>query len=142
MDLSKPLTSRSIHKLEDQDDNVILSKYDKFYASAQRQSFSMPDSVMFYMAKNPKTAELYQKVVQTCKYFFVKNSILVISSLFYYGEKWSIGGSRVVYDLADTTSKFWITEKFYAIPANADVQNSLSPLIPKLFRSDAKAVMI
>uniref|UniRef100_A0A914P6M7 Uncharacterized protein n=1 Tax=Panagrolaimus davidi TaxID=227884 RepID=A0A914P6M7_9BILA len=86
MDLSKPLTSRSIHKRKAQDDRVILSKHDKFYATVQRQNFSMPDSVTFYMAKNPKTAELYQKVIQTCKYFFAKNSILVISSLLSYGK--------------------------------------------------------
>uniref|UniRef100_A0AC35GSV6 Uncharacterized protein n=1 Tax=Panagrolaimus sp. PS1159 TaxID=55785 RepID=A0AC35GSV6_9BILA len=35
----------------------------------------MPDSVIFYVAKNPKTAELYFKMVKTCKYFFVKQPI-------------------------------------------------------------------
>uniref|UniRef100_A0AC34FN25 Uncharacterized protein n=1 Tax=Panagrolaimus sp. ES5 TaxID=591445 RepID=A0AC34FN25_9BILA len=55
----------------------------RFYASYRHQEFSLPDSIMHYMAMNPKNAKIYQKLIRSCKYFFVKNQILVISSLQY-----------------------------------------------------------
>uniref|UniRef100_A0A914PBQ5 Uncharacterized protein n=1 Tax=Panagrolaimus davidi TaxID=227884 RepID=A0A914PBQ5_9BILA len=67
------------------------SKRAKFMATYRHQNFSMPDSFVFYIAKNPKTWKLYQKMVKTCKYFFVKNPILVIDKhLNYYDSQWTI----------------------------------------------------
>uniref|UniRef100_A0A914QTV2 DUF38 domain-containing protein n=1 Tax=Panagrolaimus davidi TaxID=227884 RepID=A0A914QTV2_9BILA len=152
MDLSMPSNSsisRSNRKRKAQDSNVVLSKRErkrekchKFYSTYKRQNFSMPDSVMFYMAKNPKTAEMYQKMIQICKYFFIKNPILVIPSLVYDGKKWRESRSHVFFDLSKTTSKFWITEGIEVALKKVIVENPVSSLIPKLFRCNAKNVVV
>uniref|UniRef100_A0AC34FF13 Uncharacterized protein n=1 Tax=Panagrolaimus sp. ES5 TaxID=591445 RepID=A0AC34FF13_9BILA len=46
-----------------------------------KQRFSLPYSVMYYMAKNPSTPEVYKKLIQCCKYFFEINPILVAANM-------------------------------------------------------------
>uniref|UniRef100_A0AC34FGX2 Uncharacterized protein n=1 Tax=Panagrolaimus sp. ES5 TaxID=591445 RepID=A0AC34FGX2_9BILA len=46
-----------------------------------RREWSLPDSIMYYMAMNPKSAEVYQKLVKSCKYFYIKNPIVVVPDL-------------------------------------------------------------
>uniref|UniRef100_A0AC34G5H1 F-box domain-containing protein n=1 Tax=Panagrolaimus sp. ES5 TaxID=591445 RepID=A0AC34G5H1_9BILA len=38
--------------------------------------FSLPESIIFYMAMNPLSSEFHQNLLQCCKYFFIKNSII------------------------------------------------------------------
>uniref|UniRef100_A0AC34F6P9 Uncharacterized protein n=1 Tax=Panagrolaimus sp. ES5 TaxID=591445 RepID=A0AC34F6P9_9BILA len=52
-----------------------------------KQDFSLPETILFYMAKNPPTPEFYNKSIQSCKYFFETLPVLVttnITNLFYY----------------------------------------------------------
>uniref|UniRef100_A0A914PZE3 Uncharacterized protein n=1 Tax=Panagrolaimus davidi TaxID=227884 RepID=A0A914PZE3_9BILA len=86
---------------------------------------------MFYISKNPRTSKLYQKMIQTCKYFFIKNPIIV-SSNFPYSldlDKWCIGKTR--FDFSQLICKYWITEKF-----------NFTTILPKLYKCDAKKVTI
>uniref|UniRef100_A0A914QH13 Uncharacterized protein n=1 Tax=Panagrolaimus davidi TaxID=227884 RepID=A0A914QH13_9BILA len=125
------------------DDGMIdrNSKRAKFMATYRHQNFSMPDSLVFYIAKNPKTAELYLKMVKTCKYFFVKNPILVIDKqLCYYDSQFTI--MRIPYDMNKTTFKVWIAHSLfvfpeYSITAETKDQNIVTSIIPKLYRCDA-----
>uniref|UniRef100_A0A914PG81 Uncharacterized protein n=1 Tax=Panagrolaimus davidi TaxID=227884 RepID=A0A914PG81_9BILA len=66
-----------------------------------RQTWSLPDSIIYYIAKNPSNAKAWQKLIQCCKYFFAKNPILVIDELIYAGKgKWEaflFSKAKVVY---------------------------------------------
>uniref|UniRef100_A0AC34FDB9 Uncharacterized protein n=1 Tax=Panagrolaimus sp. ES5 TaxID=591445 RepID=A0AC34FDB9_9BILA len=55
--------------------------YNEFRDSALRQVFSLPASIMYYVAKNPPSSEVYQKMIQSCKYFFIKNPSIVLRCL-------------------------------------------------------------
>uniref|UniRef100_A0AC34GVT2 Kazal-like domain-containing protein n=1 Tax=Panagrolaimus sp. ES5 TaxID=591445 RepID=A0AC34GVT2_9BILA len=46
-----------------------------------KQLFNLPESIMYYMARNPTTPEVYLKLIQCCKYFFEKNPILVAADM-------------------------------------------------------------
>ena len=50
------------------------------------QRFSIPSSFIYYMAKNPTSLPVYQKLIQSCKYFFAKNPIIVVFNIPVY--KW------------------------------------------------------
>uniref|UniRef100_A0AC35FNN1 Uncharacterized protein n=1 Tax=Panagrolaimus sp. PS1159 TaxID=55785 RepID=A0AC35FNN1_9BILA len=142
MDSSKPACATSSNqKRKAEYSMMVYCKRTKFMATYYRQDFSMPDSVIFYVAKNPKTAELYLKMVKTCKYFFVKNPIIVIPKLWaHYGGKWSSG--RVILNLTKYNCKYWITSEIYA-PAHGLVnQNIVSSIIPKLYRCDVKRLFL
>uniref|UniRef100_A0A914Q6Z1 Uncharacterized protein n=1 Tax=Panagrolaimus davidi TaxID=227884 RepID=A0A914Q6Z1_9BILA len=115
------------------------SKRAKFMATYRHQNFSMPDSLIFYIAKNPKTWKLYQKMVKTCKYFFVKNPILVIDKHLYNDDsKWFI--AQTPYDINQTTSKLWIADDFSVDSdiTEAKDQNILTSIIPKIYRCDVR----
>uniref|UniRef100_A0A914QXC5 Uncharacterized protein n=1 Tax=Panagrolaimus davidi TaxID=227884 RepID=A0A914QXC5_9BILA len=117
---------------------VRYSKRVKFMETYHHQNFSMPDSFVFYMAKNPKTWKLYQKMVKTCKFFFVKNPVLVIDdSLNYHGSQWTI--IQTPYDMNQTTSKLWIAHGLFVSSITAEMidPNILNSIIPKLYRCDA-----
>uniref|UniRef100_A0A914QAQ4 Uncharacterized protein n=1 Tax=Panagrolaimus davidi TaxID=227884 RepID=A0A914QAQ4_9BILA len=86
---------------------------------------------MFYISKNPRTTKLYQKMIQTCKYFFIKNPIIV-SSNFPYSldfDKRCIGKTGL--DFSQLICKYWITENF-----------KFTSILPKLYKCDAIKVTI
>uniref|UniRef100_A0A914QSZ3 Uncharacterized protein n=1 Tax=Panagrolaimus davidi TaxID=227884 RepID=A0A914QSZ3_9BILA len=121
------------------DDGMIgrNSKRAKFMATYYHQNPSIPDSLVFHIAKNPKTAELYLKMVKTCKYFFVKNPILVIDkNLNYDDSQWTI--EKTPYNINQTTSKLWIADNLTvdSFTAATKDQNILTPVIPKIYRCD------
>uniref|UniRef100_A0A914QPQ8 Uncharacterized protein n=1 Tax=Panagrolaimus davidi TaxID=227884 RepID=A0A914QPQ8_9BILA len=117
---------------------VRYSKRAKFMATYRHQNFSMPDSFVFYIAKNPTSWKLYQKMVKTCKYFFVKNPILVIDKhLNYYDSQWTI--EETPYNMNQTTSKLWIADDLTVDSDTAEMKerNILASILPKLYRCDA-----
>uniref|UniRef100_A0AC34G922 Uncharacterized protein n=1 Tax=Panagrolaimus sp. ES5 TaxID=591445 RepID=A0AC34G922_9BILA len=97
---------------------------------------------MHYMAMNPPSAEVYQKLIQSCKYFFVKNSILVLSGLYYENSRWEalINGEWKNIDLSNNPNKLWITDTFY-VYAKSDI-TVVSPIISKFFKCNAKELIL
>ena len=45
------------------------------------QRFSIPQSILYYVTKDPTSPSLYQKFIQSCKYFYAKNPILVVDEI-------------------------------------------------------------
>uniref|UniRef100_A0A914PSI1 Uncharacterized protein n=1 Tax=Panagrolaimus davidi TaxID=227884 RepID=A0A914PSI1_9BILA len=141
MDSSKPVCATYLsRKCKDEDSKMVISKRARFHAKYYQQNFSMPDSIIFYVAKNPKTAELYLKMVKTCKYFFVKNPIIIIPNLFTYGGKWSNG--PVTLNFTKYNCKYWITDEICASAPGLVNRIIFSPIIPKLHRCDAKSLSL
>uniref|UniRef100_A0A914QYS8 Uncharacterized protein n=1 Tax=Panagrolaimus davidi TaxID=227884 RepID=A0A914QYS8_9BILA len=130
----------SYPKREAQDSMVVSCTRAKFMATFYQQDFSLPDSLIFYIATNPKTAELYLKMIKTCKYFFVKNPIIIIDCLDTFGGKWRVNEKPL--DLTKYNCKYWITD---VISVSASVfvdKNILSTIIPKLYQCDVKCLSI
>uniref|UniRef100_A0AC35FK84 Uncharacterized protein n=1 Tax=Panagrolaimus sp. PS1159 TaxID=55785 RepID=A0AC35FK84_9BILA len=141
MDSSNPACATCFNRKRKAEDSVmVVSKRAKFMTKYYQQNFSMPDSVIFYIAKNPKTPELYLKMVKTCKYFFVKNPIIILSNLYAYGGKWRVKGKQL--DLIKYNCKYWITDKIYASAYECVDKNIFSPIIPKLYQCDAKSLFL
>uniref|UniRef100_A0A914QRH0 Uncharacterized protein n=1 Tax=Panagrolaimus davidi TaxID=227884 RepID=A0A914QRH0_9BILA len=131
------ITSRN-RKRKSKNSMIVSCKRAKFMAKYQRQNFSIPDSVIFYIAKNPKTAELYLKMVKTCKYFFVKNPIIIIPVLHANCGKWRSG--YLPLNLTKYDSRYWITDSIYASAFEFVDKNIFSPIIPKLYQCDAESL--
>uniref|UniRef100_A0AC34FLJ4 Uncharacterized protein n=1 Tax=Panagrolaimus sp. ES5 TaxID=591445 RepID=A0AC34FLJ4_9BILA len=116
---------------------------------SMRQYFALPESIMYYMAMNPSSAEVYKKLIQSCKYFFEKNPILVAADI--YGETTICskkecdgyddeGRCCVKIDLEKFSTKFWFTHAFYL--DNTDKPNFTSMLCPKIYRCEAKILSL
>uniref|UniRef100_A0AC34FJM4 DUF38 domain-containing protein n=1 Tax=Panagrolaimus sp. ES5 TaxID=591445 RepID=A0AC34FJM4_9BILA len=122
--------------------SLIFPSKAEFLKTYRRQSFSLPDSIMHYIAMNPSSAEAYEKLVQSCKYFFVKNSILVLSSLncFSNGCETLINGEWKDIDLINNPNKLWITDRFN-VKFNND-NTSASSIIPKFFHCNVKNLIV
>uniref|UniRef100_A0A914QKY4 Uncharacterized protein n=1 Tax=Panagrolaimus davidi TaxID=227884 RepID=A0A914QKY4_9BILA len=138
MDSSHPQRTSSNQKRKAQDSIMVFSKHAEFMETYHRQNFSMPDSVIFYVAKNPKTSALYLKMIKTCKYFFVKNSIIVIDCLDTHRGKWRINKKPL--DLTKYNCKYWITDKIHAPAFEFVNRNIFSSIISKLYRCDVKCL--
>uniref|UniRef100_A0A914PUX0 Uncharacterized protein n=1 Tax=Panagrolaimus davidi TaxID=227884 RepID=A0A914PUX0_9BILA len=118
----------------------------QFLLTYHRQLFALPDPIMEYIAKNPQFAEHYQKMINSCKYFFIKNSILVISDLFYNsGNGWemksSISGGLKKIDMNKLSSKLWITD-YLRVNATTSDKNVLLSIIPKIDKCQAERLDI
>ena len=45
------------------------------------QRFSIPSSILYYITKDPTSPTVYQKLTQSCKYFYEKNRLLVVDRI-------------------------------------------------------------
>uniref|UniRef100_A0AC34GRT7 Uncharacterized protein n=1 Tax=Panagrolaimus sp. ES5 TaxID=591445 RepID=A0AC34GRT7_9BILA len=145
-------------KAENEKIAVTPSKKARFYSSYRRQNFSLPDSIMFYIAKNPSSVNVYQKLIKSCKYFFVRNPIIVLSELCNDYEGWQTSiqnvssreGGRIMYpfvsiqniDINNTCAKFWITDGFKVDGSYVKNNRIMSSIIPKIYRCDAERLYL
>uniref|UniRef100_A0AC34FF93 Uncharacterized protein n=1 Tax=Panagrolaimus sp. ES5 TaxID=591445 RepID=A0AC34FF93_9BILA len=115
-----------------------------------KQHFSLPISIIYYMATNPSTPKVYQKLIQSCKYFFEKNPILVAANM--YGktklclneacdgdseddnddEEYAKSDCCTDIDLNKLLSKIWLTSKLELTRENISTFTSL--IYPKLYQ--------
>ena len=112
--------------------------YNEFRSTYFRQSFSIPESIIYYIAKNPSNSKIYQKLIQTCKYFFITNLILVIHCLRFEENEWKTctkGPKKI--ELNKISFKIWISKKLVISSTNPKFA---SKFISKLYKCDAKEI--
>uniref|UniRef100_A0AC35GMM5 Uncharacterized protein n=1 Tax=Panagrolaimus sp. PS1159 TaxID=55785 RepID=A0AC35GMM5_9BILA len=117
-----------------------------FRGPYHRQEFSFPDSVIYYMIKNPSHAKIYEKLIHCCKYFFSKNPIIVIQRLKFDhdGNGWKVvrNGIPTKIDITSVSKKLWITNALYVYDIE-DITNETpmfmnlaSSVVPKFYKCD------
>uniref|UniRef100_A0A914Y263 Uncharacterized protein n=1 Tax=Panagrolaimus superbus TaxID=310955 RepID=A0A914Y263_9BILA len=89
---------------------------------------------MHYIARNPKNAKVYQKLVQSCKYFFIKNPILVYEGISFDICWYDINENWLM--MNQTSCKLWITHYLQITPRNHEDIPHASSLIPKIYQFD------
>ena len=77
------------------------------------QRFSLPSWIIYYMAKNPTTPDVYEKLVRSCKYWYPKNPVIVVDSIIFREDGFSIEKSEEgirfgFLSLTQISCKFWI----------------------------------
>uniref|UniRef100_A0A914PF00 Ribosomal protein S2 n=1 Tax=Panagrolaimus davidi TaxID=227884 RepID=A0A914PF00_9BILA len=101
----------------------------EFFSTYRNQNFSLPNSIIYYIARNPKSSKSYQKWIKVCKYFFAKNPILIINSLRF--------GEKLPQKILSTKSniKIWITGGFLVNPLlpNETFQKLFSSIFLKIY---------
>ena len=116
----------------------------------QNQRFSLPEIIVHYLAKNPTSSKVWKKLIQTCKYFYSKNSVVVVNYVYVYetrgisNNSWNVSsdmlGPRYNFVLQNCSFKFWITNTL-----TANVRNTpgrISSLIPRVYRFDLKTLRL
>uniref|UniRef100_A0A914Q7T0 Uncharacterized protein n=1 Tax=Panagrolaimus davidi TaxID=227884 RepID=A0A914Q7T0_9BILA len=110
-----------------------------------QQKWSLPNSMILYIAKNPSSSKVYQKLVQTCKFFFEKNPILIMANFdaLENGTKCHITHNElrdcidnnyeccINIDLNKLSTKIWITRD---ILIHTHIQNGIATILQKNFR--------
>uniref|UniRef100_A0AC35GW92 Uncharacterized protein n=1 Tax=Panagrolaimus sp. PS1159 TaxID=55785 RepID=A0AC35GW92_9BILA len=132
-------SNKSISSSNSSKPNPISAKRIYFSGPYSRQNWSLPDSIIFYIAKNPCSAKLFQKLVQMCKYFFIKNPIIIIKQ-FYKNEKLEAVlekiEKRII--LSNIISyKFWVTND--RIRPTSKI---ISSIIPYIYKVDVKKIFV
>uniref|UniRef100_A0A914QBS2 Uncharacterized protein n=1 Tax=Panagrolaimus davidi TaxID=227884 RepID=A0A914QBS2_9BILA len=117
---------------------IVPIKQLHFKEPFRRQSWPFRDSFINYITKTPSNSKAWTKLIQSCKYFFAKNPILVTENLWWDEEKeWlaSLKNDERPVDFSKLSSKVWITNKFNAtyVPS----ENGISLIIPKIYKCDA-----
>uniref|UniRef100_A0A914PYZ9 Uncharacterized protein n=1 Tax=Panagrolaimus davidi TaxID=227884 RepID=A0A914PYZ9_9BILA len=115
------------------------------HGSSKRQYFAFPKFIMDYILENPKSSKLWKKLIQSCKWFFDKNPIVVIPCL-HCDDDYKINGIETCstqhcmnvpdrrIKLINTPFQLWITE---LLNINDDA-NSAKHLIPHIYKCDAE----
>uniref|UniRef100_A0A914P6L9 Uncharacterized protein n=1 Tax=Panagrolaimus davidi TaxID=227884 RepID=A0A914P6L9_9BILA len=118
--------------------DVIPAKRLRFIAPNHRYDFDFPDSVIYYVAKNPTSAKLYKKLTEACRYFFWKNPILLIDYLFYKNNEMKADFSESEYEicLKNVPYKFWVSGYcLIGSDVNSVYEKELvSSFLPRIYR--------
>uniref|UniRef100_A0A914R688 Uncharacterized protein n=1 Tax=Panagrolaimus davidi TaxID=227884 RepID=A0A914R688_9BILA len=116
------------------------------HGSSQRQYFAFPKFMMDYILKNPKSWKLWKKLIQSCKWFFDKNPIVVIPCLHFVNFH-KINGSSTCstqhcnyvpdrpIELINAPFKLWITELLEIVDGGGATAKYL---IPRIYKCDAE----
>lgn len=111
---------------------------------SKSQMFSIPDPIIHYINSNPSTPNVYQKLVTACKYFFIKNPVLIIdeidisvnfSKIKLFNQKKeeeNVNFSRIFI-------KLWITKKIRVYQPDRKVASRIAS---KIWRCDVLEVKI
>uniref|UniRef100_A0A914Q860 Uncharacterized protein n=1 Tax=Panagrolaimus davidi TaxID=227884 RepID=A0A914Q860_9BILA len=130
---TKPNRKRKAEKVS----TIFPTKHLHFKEPFCRQNWLFRDSLINYITKNPSNSKAWQKLIQSCKYFFAKNPVFVFDKLEYKSKKWmvSLNETKKRIDFTKILIKLWITDKFNA---SNGPQKSVLSIIPKLYKCDAK----
>uniref|UniRef100_A0A914PA28 Uncharacterized protein n=1 Tax=Panagrolaimus davidi TaxID=227884 RepID=A0A914PA28_9BILA len=138
----------SLSTLQPQTSLIKFPDYYEFRASCSRQSFSLPESMIYYISRNPLSPKVYQKLVRTCKYFFIKNSILIFHCLYLEDGNWKTCSIKKCYgrpetckyrkidcDLRKVQGKIWIHCRLHISSSESNIASSI---ISKIYNADVK----
>uniref|UniRef100_A0A914NY19 Uncharacterized protein n=1 Tax=Panagrolaimus davidi TaxID=227884 RepID=A0A914NY19_9BILA len=95
---------------------------------------------------SPSTPKVYRKLIQSCKHFFIKNPIIILSDVYYYngdGNNFRTYENNVGknIDYNNLSSKFWIINSFDAETMDSNdhpIEAVVSSIICKLYKCDIK----
>uniref|UniRef100_A0A914P346 Uncharacterized protein n=1 Tax=Panagrolaimus davidi TaxID=227884 RepID=A0A914P346_9BILA len=118
---------------------------------SKKQDWGYLESLIHYIAKYPSSAKVYQKMIQSCKYFFEKNPVLVASQLQAHEEnvkcdiclneadECNKGKCCVKNDIAKASSKIWLCDE---LGISDDAENFIPVLCSKLYRCEINHLKI
>uniref|UniRef100_A0A914P2J0 Uncharacterized protein n=1 Tax=Panagrolaimus davidi TaxID=227884 RepID=A0A914P2J0_9BILA len=119
----------------------------------KKQNWPFKESLIYYISKNPSSAKVYQKTIQSCKYFFEKNPVLVVSKLKVCKRNVECdicfndfiecikneGKCCVKIDIAKLSSKIWFCDE---LDIADGAKNFASVLCSKLYRCEINRLKI
>ena len=118
-------------------------------SSPGRQKFSLPESIIFYIRKNPTSHRVWKNLIQTCKYFYSKNPIVVASHIcpgVVTSWKACLDSSwNNIQNSGRISYKLWMAGSLTAfLQESDDAERALrcvpriSKLLPRIYRCDLK----
>ena len=112
----------------------------------QNQRFSLPEIIVHYLAKNPTSSKLWKKLIQTCKYFYSKNPIIVVDCVRQMvnsdNTSWAmeLDERETNFVLQNCSFKFWISNSLSAFIL--DTPDRISSLFPRVYRFDLESLYL
>uniref|UniRef100_A0A914QTL1 Uncharacterized protein n=1 Tax=Panagrolaimus davidi TaxID=227884 RepID=A0A914QTL1_9BILA len=106
--------------------------------TSKRQYFSIPEKIVYYAAKNATSSTMFQKLLHTCKYFFIVNPVIIVPLLkCFYGDWYAcnIDGKKW-FQLRDSLYfKVWIQHE---IDNHSGFVSRI--FFPGIYKNDAKII--
>uniref|UniRef100_A0A914QDL0 Uncharacterized protein n=1 Tax=Panagrolaimus davidi TaxID=227884 RepID=A0A914QDL0_9BILA len=120
--------------------DVIPAKRLHFTPPNRSYDFDLPDSIIYYIAKNPTSKKLYKKLIKTCRYFFWKKPIILIKTLVCSNNELKAYSTDFDHDvsLKDLPYEFWLTDQ---CSINSELNDPIKPnlvsfFIPHIYRCE------
>ena len=115
--------------------------------SAIKQRFTLPEALVFYMAKNPPSPEVFHILIRCCKYFWLKNPVITFKdfSCSTYHKYWRTikingFGKYQEFHIENLNEKLWICWHF-SVWGDRN-QFMASSFIPRIHRCDLNSLML
>jgi hypothetical protein len=126
-----------------------------FHSTYRLQAFPFRDSLICYITNNPASSNVYQKMIQSFKHFFIKNPIIIVPNLFFeemYTREykgWYTQGSHSSKDrpndslvyLNELTTKIWITVSLDVL-GSTPRRPAVTFSMPQIYQCDATDIYI
>lgn len=94
------------------------------------QCFPFPADVIKFLLNNISSPDLYQKLIQTCKYFYSKKRVIVYK----YGARYDVHiGEWIVYPFLESCNyQLWLKNNLYC--ETYDLSQNVSQLLVKVYK--------
>uniref|UniRef100_A0AC35GL93 Uncharacterized protein n=1 Tax=Panagrolaimus sp. PS1159 TaxID=55785 RepID=A0AC35GL93_9BILA len=107
--------------------------------TSKRQYFSIPEKIVYYAAKNATSLAMFQKLLHTCKYFFIVNPVVIVPMLTCYSGIWEACyyGGKKCFQFKDSQTfnfKIWTPHYFTNLHCN------VSQIFPWIYKNDANII--
>ena len=119
---------------------IMSDVLDGWKLTAFHQTFALPEALVFYIAMNPPSPEVFNKLIQCCKYFWLKNPVITLYGFYDVNKLWE---TREMNGFQNRPQKIHMEnfkEKLW-IHFNLDIsdqltQSAASSIVPRIYRCD------
>uniref|UniRef100_A0A914P1L1 Uncharacterized protein n=1 Tax=Panagrolaimus davidi TaxID=227884 RepID=A0A914P1L1_9BILA len=124
---------------------IVPATRTQFYDLIHQQNFPFRAPLIDYVAKNPLSHAGHFKLIQACKFFFIKNPIILVSMIHnnMSGEKWFIAVNGEHIDINDISSNVWVTDVIEISSLSSTWEDEhpreaayISSIMPRIYKSD------
>ena len=100
------------------------------FQTPRLQAFSIPPDVISYLIQNNQIAQIHDKLIRSCKYFFSKKSVILVTDLKIPSKT---VGFRII-ESRNWIKKFWFLGSCVAESSGENI--GISQIIPKIYQCD------
>uniref|UniRef100_A0AC35FCZ9 DUF3822 family protein n=1 Tax=Panagrolaimus sp. PS1159 TaxID=55785 RepID=A0AC35FCZ9_9BILA len=105
-----------------------------------KQNFSLPSGIIYYITHTPSSSKGYQKLQQTCKYYYFKKQLIIFDNFKWSAMQKACRNHMYLIDLENSAYKIWLTKELTIYGQNDE--DFITSLMPRIYKSNISTLKL